>query len=447
MLTARGRWTITLGLLAGAAGRILGIPELFGLATAAVLVALASLVRVRLPKGTVTVTARAVPPIVNAGEPAVVELTIEESATKGWLPGPVTLLADRSHGPVDSQPARIIVRRLARGGRAQASFELMTKRRGPLEAGAYEAVIPDPLGLARRSLSVSKPARCIVLPRIETLETVVPEGLDLRRAENGASAVERLLRGTSMLRRYAEGDDLRRVHWRTTARVGELIVRDGGDLDEPDRTATTVLLDAGDRATPPDELDRAVEVAASVLSAAAHESNVSGAYRLVTTAGLDSGPQRGYESLQEVLIGLAGLTSPTTSSPGRFGTAVERLGRPGCDEVLVIAGAFGPRPPGPEILEDLARAYAAVVLVLVEGAGPVLREAHEVAGGADAGESSLRDAPGPSSSPPHLRGAGVLIVPLGPGSCLADAWSLGHRAEFGSDSATSGSWAGKELAR
>ena len=61
-------------------GRILGIPELFGLAAAAVVVALAALVRVRLAKGTVRVTARAVPPIVERRTAArSCELAIEES--------------------------------------------------------------------------------------------------------------------------------------------------------------------------------------------------------------------------------------------------------------------------------------------------------------------------------------------------------------------------------
>ena len=64
MLTARGRRTITLGLIAGAAGRIVGIPELVGLATAAVVVALSALVTVRVSKVTVTVTSRAIPPVV-----------------------------------------------------------------------------------------------------------------------------------------------------------------------------------------------------------------------------------------------------------------------------------------------------------------------------------------------------------------------------------------------
>ncbi len=288
MLTARGRRTITLGLIAGAAGRILGIPDLFGLATAVVVVVLAALVRVRMTKGTVTVAARAVPPVVNAGEPAVFELTIEESGLSGWRSAPIALLTDHSQGSGLRQPAKIIVQRLARGDRAQATFGLLTERRGPVDAGAYEATISDPLGLARRRLSVSRPARCIALPHIEPLTTVVPEVPGRLAAESTLSVAERLITGSSMLRRYAQGDDFRRVHWRTTARVGELMVRDGGDRDEPDRIATTVLLDVGDDATPVDELDRAVEVAASVLSLAADGSSTgaAGAYRLLTTTNL-----------------------------------------------------------------------------------------------------------------------------------------------------------------
>src|SRR5271169_4408434 len=153
MLTARGRRTIALGLTAGVVGRILGIPELFGLSAAAVVVALAALVRVRLAKGSVSVTARAIPPIVNAGLPAVLELTIEDAGAAGSLSTPVILVTDVSQGPDPRQPARIVVPRLTRGDRAQVAFDLHTERRGLIDAGAYEAAIGDPLGLARRRLT------------------------------------------------------------------------------------------------------------------------------------------------------------------------------------------------------------------------------------------------------------------------------------------------------
>jgi len=430
MLTARGRRTIALGLTAGVAGRILGIPELFGLAAAAVVVALVALVRVRLAKGTVLVTARAVPSIVTAGQPAVLELTIEESGAAGSLSTPLILTTDASQGPDPQQPARIVVPRLTRGDRAQAAFDLHTERRGLVDAGAYEAAISDPLGLARRRLTTSRSARCVVLPRVDPLATVVPKGLGWAGSESTRSAAERLVTGSSMLRRYNEGDDLRRVHWRTTARVGELMVREGGDRDDPDRISTTVLLDTGGEMTPPDELELVVEVAASVLSAAADESTsgASGAYRLVTTTGLDTGGQRGHDSLQGVLIALAGVGPTPADARDRFNNAVERLGRPDHDEVLIITGAFGDHPPESGVLEDLARSYSAVVVVLVGSAPSPTEEQIDASRQSEAerkGSSGVLEVGDSSMYEMGDRSAtGVLMVPLPLGSSLASVWSL-----------------------
>ena len=430
MLTARGRRTIALGLVAGVVGRVLGIAELFGLAAAALVVALAALVRVRTASGKVTVTARSIPPIVSAGQPALLELTVEQSGLAGSLSTPVLLVTDDSRSPGLCQPAKIIVPRVKRGDRARVTFDLPTSRRGLIEAGAYKAGISDPLGLAERRLSTSRPARCVVLPRIEQLETVVPKGLGGGGPESTRSAAERLVTGSSMLRRYAQGDDLRRIHWRTTARVGELMVREGGDRDDPSRISTTVMLDAGGETTPPDELDRAVEVAASVLSAAADDSSagLAGGYRLLTTTGIDTGGQRGRDGLQAVLIALAEVGPVPESGHDPFGAAVDRLGRPDHDEVLVIVGAFGPRPPGPAVLEDLARAYSTVVLVLVGAAPSSPRDRLGDLAQADAGRGRSRGVPEPGSSAAQEPGgssrAGLVEVPLPLGRSLAAAWSL-----------------------
>ncbi len=171
------------------------------------------------------------------------------------------------------------------------------------------------------------------------------------------------------------------------------MVRDGGDRDDPDRITTTVVLHVGDDATRSDELDRAVEVAASILSAAADESRaaVSGAYRLVM-ADLDTGSQRGRDSLQNVLIALAGVAVASTASSPRLGALLEGLGQPDRDEALVIVGAFGKHLPEGEVLAELARAYSTVVLVAV----------------------------GAASAPTAV---GVLTVALPLGRSLAAAWS------------------------
>ncbi|MGA3353202.1 MAG: DUF58 domain-containing protein [Acidimicrobiales bacterium] len=431
MLTARGRWTIALGLVAGLAGRILGIPELFGLAAAAVVITLVSLVRVRMTRAEVTVRARAVPPVVAFGEAALLELSIEESSVAGSLASAVVLFADESASAYACQPEKIIVPRLSRGEWAGATFALSTHRRGVVEAGAYEAAVTDPLGLVRRPIATCRAVSCVVLPRVEPLATVVPRGLGWTGTGNMRSAAERLISGSSTLRRYVQGDDLRLVHWHTTARVGALMVREGGDRQDPERIATTVLLDTGDETTPPDDLDRAVEVAASVLSAAADASDggVSGAWRLVTTAGLDTGPQHGYEDLQDALIALAGVASSPGSARERFAVAARGLRRPDEDEVLVIVGAFGGSPPDQELLDDIAAAYFGAVLVLVGAGAPSPEDGwHADAGNAGSqGVLGIHPRPGPPrTANRHIArtGTGLLTVTLPAGRSLAAAWGL-----------------------
>ena len=429
MLTSRGRRTIALGLIAGLFGRLLGIPELFGLAAAAVVVTLAAVVRVRLTRRAITLSARAVPQIVSLGEAAHVEITVEEARAIGPFSTTVVLEADDSQSFGSRQPAEIAVPRVGPSGLAHATFELSTLRRGFVTAGAYEAVVTDQLGLARRSLGASRAVTCVVLPRVEPLATVTPNCLGWDRAESTRSAAERLISGSSTVRRYAQGDDLRRVHWRTTARVGELMVREGGDREDPDRMATTVLLDAGGEATPPAELDRAVEVAASILAAAADASSAraSGAYRLVTTTGLDTDAQWGRNGLQTALVALAGVGPSPVPAPERLRDAVGRLRRPGEDEVLVVVGAFGESPPDPLVIRDASRAYAAVVVVMV-GAEVPTPSAPGAARQLDAERTGPRSALEISSSPdgslPGSSCGPVLTVRLPRGASLASAWSL-----------------------
>ncbi|MCP4436817.1 MAG: DUF58 domain-containing protein [Actinomycetia bacterium] len=91
------------------------------------------------------------------------------------------------------------------------------------------------------------------------------------------------------LRPYVPGDDLRRVHWRTSARRNEPHVV---QVEPPARApGTTVVLDQGPDSTA-GGFERAVEAAASVLTAAAMEGRT---IRLVLThpaVGTDDGDHR-----------------------------------------------------------------------------------------------------------------------------------------------------------
>jgi uncharacterized protein (DUF58 family) len=157
-------------------------------------------------------------------------------------------------------------------------------------------------------------------------------------------------------RPYRQGDDLRKVHWRSTARTGELMVR----LEErPWRSQATLLLDTrqrahlvaprrggaaapvvvpGDDAPPTDSLEWLVEAAAGIGTALARRGSV---LRVVTDAG-DLAPGEGHISLSpdQLLDQLAGVTASAVSG---LETGIERVCRVAGDGPLVcLLGAIGP---------------------------------------------------------------------------------------------------------
>jgi uncharacterized protein (DUF58 family) len=83
------------------------------------------------------------------------------------------------------------------------------------------------------------------------------------------------------LREYVAGDDLRHVHWPSSARLGQLVVREFVDLSLPD---VTVVLDVARTAYDDEHFEVAVEVAASVLTSWSAGSFPA---RLLTTTGAD----------------------------------------------------------------------------------------------------------------------------------------------------------------
>jgi hypothetical protein len=127
------------------------------------------------------------------------------------------------------------------------------------------------------------------------------------------------------------------------------------------------------------------------------------------------------------LVALAGVGPAHGVASERFVTAVERLGHPDHDEVLVIVGAFGAHAPDTAVLEDLARAYSAVVIVLVGAAPSPSRDAAGSRWQADsewAGSRGVLEIG--SASHQELGGrskSGVLAVPLPLGRSLPAAWS------------------------
>lgn len=301
MVTRRG-W-----LLAGAAvallicGRILGITELFGLAVAAAAVVVAARVHVGRGAGEIAVVARVSPSVAYVGESARLELQVENRGrrpSRGLLLRPLPYRGGQT--PIDT--GEIAVPTLQPGESARIVLSLPTTHRGAYELAGVSVELEDPLGVAARRVGAPCTARLVVLPVLEQLEDLAPFSAFAGRDEALRSTAARLGSGLSSFRQYAEGDDLRLVHWKTTARIGELMVREGGDPEAPESLSVTVVLDCRRSVHTADTFETAVSTAASVLDTCAA---IGAAVCLVTTGGTDTGFGNDDQHLEAALIELA----------------------------------------------------------------------------------------------------------------------------------------------
>jgi uncharacterized protein (DUF58 family) len=184
-------------------------------------------------------------------------------------------------------------------------------RRGPVGATGWKVLAADPLGFFRGSQSCADKEVAVVLPRFSSLAARVES-----RELEAAAVSPRAGAGNELfgVREYHAGDSLRRIHWRSSAHRGELIVR---EYEPPGAQTLAIYLDP----TP-----RSREVADQVARIAASEAwdCVRDGGRVVLWApGLEaSAPLEGADMWQllEWLARYPG--TPADESPPRGNVAV-----------------------------------------------------------------------------------------------------------------------------
>ncbi len=174
------------------------------------------------------------PDRIHAEEHARLELTV----TAGRLPSPPLELSDER--PDLDADAWIPVHALAPRTSMVWSTEVSGRRRGRRTLGPARVRLRDPFGVASRSRVLPGTSELVVYPRVATL----PAGLALGGGSGVSGAPSARPRPTSSeladLREYVRGDDLRAVHWPSTAHRGQLMVRTG---ESPEDARAAVLLD------------------------------------------------------------------------------------------------------------------------------------------------------------------------------------------------------------
>ncbi|HEV2780925.1 MAG TPA: DUF58 domain-containing protein [Actinophytocola sp.] len=250
-LTGSGWCVVAAAVILGLVGRAWGYPVLvtLGLTGLAVL-ALAGVTVVVRPS--LRLTRSVAPDRISVGEPAAGRLVVRNLAR--W-PLPAMVVVDR----VDDRPHGIQVPVLRAGGSRTVHYPIPTDRRGRLPLGPLSVERQDPFGLFRRAQLHRDTGVLWVHPRVHP-SYPVPVGT-VPDFEGRAELSKAGTTWFSSLREYVPGDDPRRIHWRSTAHTGQLIVRESTDTMEP---AVTIVLDTRSSVLDAAMFEHAVEVAASV---------------------------------------------------------------------------------------------------------------------------------------------------------------------------------------
>lgn len=232
-LTVRGWATLAVGVACVALSYALGRRELLVAAGFAVLLSLGGLLVARLRRPKLNVVRLFSPPVVAAGSRADVTLRVFNA---GSVATPTLLWNDaipwREHQPAHELPPIRI------GTAAQRTAvlheELHPRRRGLFPIGPLVVEYSDPFGMARSVLACGDVDRLTVVPAISTLPDGGPVLID---GDGAAQLVQRRAVGNDddlTTREYRLGDALRRVHWRASARHGQLMVRQEEHRSHPD---------------------------------------------------------------------------------------------------------------------------------------------------------------------------------------------------------------------
>jgi uncharacterized protein (DUF58 family) len=196
------------------------------------------------------------PEQLHDGERAIVDLGLR-SRRKVYR----VSVEDRVHG---LGSARFVADRISTDESMAGRYEVLCRPRGVYKVGPAKVSIGDPLGFTESTSQFGSASRLVVYPRVDDLEGV-PTGRGQDQTINTSRAAFWHSGGEDFftLREYQQGDDLRKVHWPSSARRDELMIK---QLEMPWQSRAFIVLDP--RVEPHDSaesFEQAVRGAASTL--------------------------------------------------------------------------------------------------------------------------------------------------------------------------------------
>ena len=337
-LTTRGRSFVAAGGAAAVCGLAIPEPDLVRVGALLIILPLVSALIARRSRYRLACSRRLDPPRVPAGQPTMVTARLENVSR---LRTAILLAEDVTPYSLGSRP-RFVLDEIEPGGNRELSYQIRSDTRGKFTIGPLRVRVADAFGLVEISRSFSTTSTLVVTPKIYPLPRAAAPSSWLGEGDGGMRTISAIGEDDAAPRAYQNGDALRRVHWRSTARYGELMVR---REEHQWRNSASVFLDTrrlahvgtGSSAT----FEFAVSAAASI---GAHLTGEGFRARLITEAG-EIAPRGTF---QDTLLDMLAVISPSrevslasgaTALTHAGGQLIAVLGRLSAEDAKMLAAS------------------------------------------------------------------------------------------------------------
>jgi uncharacterized protein (DUF58 family) len=420
-LTVRGRGFLAAGLTCMAAGIVLDQLDLLRVGVLIAVLPLAAAAFIVRARYRISVQRRVDHGRASVGGIVRAELQISNLSR---VSTPLLLAQDAlppELGAAVGGGARFVLERLPGGGQRTVSYAVRPQRRGRYVMGPLSMRLTDPFGFCQLLRTFSTTDCVTVMPETVTLPTGRLGGQWSAGGHSGAPGMSSGDEQDATTRPYRSGDDRRRVHWRTTARAGELMVR---REEQPWQSQATLLIDSRRDAHSPGSPSASFEYTVSAVASIA-QTLIRGGYdvrlvddvaRVLAQSQLSTGDSG--LAIMEALADQQQTTSPSLLPVATRigGGAAGQLGHEQSSAVVAVLGRIT-RGDAAALAQAAARnAHCLAVLVDAEvfGVAPASTQTPAaVPLTPSAGALSARDV---------LRSAGWSVTIAGQSSPLDELW-------------------------
>jgi len=333
--TTRGKSFLAAGAAAGAFGLGLGERALLSIGIVLVVLPLLAVLATSRARYRIRCTRRVSPARVSAGRSATVTLRLDNVSR---LPTGLLLAEDSLPYSLGTRP-RFVLERIEQGGWRELTYPILSGARGKFTVGPLQVRVADTFGLVELTRSFATHSTLVVTPPVIPLPAGPLAG-NWRGEGGGRTRIAAAAGEDDIIPRpYRDGDELRRVHWRSTARHGELMVR---REEQRWRNRAVLLLDTRTRAHSGPGAGSSFEFAASaVASIGVHLARAGMDGQLIT----DQGPVSAPGSFEDTLLDSLAVIKQSRGRNLAHGLDQVAGGTGGL--FLVVAGRLSAEEPRP----------------------------------------------------------------------------------------------------